>query len=254
MKYALISDIHSNLEGVSSVLEAIERERPDSIICCGDIVGYAADPSACAELVQRRGIRCIKGNHERGLADIAAGRIPRMNQMALDAIHYSYEQLSSAQREWLMALPDEMEVDGRFLVFHGSPSDPDGYIFDSFEARYGFKSLLYAYPEPLNRLCFIGHTHICAVHAFDPEPERLMNGEVYKDFKVTLDDRLHVMINVGSCGQYRGGIPKASYCIYDTEAETVEFRFVDYDIARAQEKILDAGLPPFLAERLSLGR
>lgn len=254
MRYAIISDIHSNLEGLTSVLGAISEIGVDFLLCCGDIVGYAADPSSCVELVKEKKVRCIKGNHERGLIDIDEERRPPMNPYALEAIYYSSENVTDAQRDWLKALPDLLEVDGRFYLFHGSPYDPDEYIFDTFGAGYAFRSLALEYPEPQNQLCFIGHTHICAVYLCEKETQRIYNAEVYREGKITLREGYRAVINVGSCGQYRGGIPAASFCIYDTNAGEVEFHFVEYDISLTQRKIIEAGLPPQLAYRLSLGR
>ncbi len=253
MKYGIISDIHSNLEGLTAVLEALEESGVDSILCCGDIVGYGAEPSECLERVVAKEVLCIQGNHERGLEDLATGREPAMNQMALAGLDHSDRQLSADQKDLLLDLPDYREIDGSFLIFHGSPSHPDDYILDPFEAQYAFKSLHKNYPEPASRLCFIGHTHVCAIYLLEREEQKLVHGEVSKAGHIRLPEGHDVMVNVGSCGQYRGGLAQASFCVYDPGENSVEFHFVDYDVEQAMKKILDAGLPPELAERLAAG-
>ncbi len=253
MLYGIISDIHSNLEGLNAVLAEMEREGVESVFCCGDIIGYGADPEGCLELILERGIRSIRGNHERGLEDLEAGTLPRMNDLALEALRYSAARLSRDQRELLISLPDRMEAEGDFLIFHGSPAHPDMYVFDEFEARYSFKSLRRDYGGPASRLCFIGHTHVCAVFLLEENEEQMAGGAVMKEGRLDLPEGMAVMANAGSCGQYRGGVPSASFCLYDSESRALSFRFVDYDVAAAQEKILKAGLPAELAERLAEG-
>ncbi len=253
MRYGIISDVHSNLEGLNATLEKLEELGVDAVLCCGDIIGYGADPGRCLEVLLGRGVRSIRGNHERGLEDLGAGREPQMNQMALEALRYSASQLDEKQKECLLSMPDHLEIDGDFLIFHGSPSDPDLYVFDEFEARYSFKSLRMKYDEPCNHLCFIGHTHVCSLFLLPREGQELKGGVVVKPGRLDLVDGIDVMVNVGSCGQYRGGRPQASFCLYDRDRRYIEFFFVDYDVGAAQEKILRAGLPRELAERLSEG-
>lgn len=254
MRYAVFSDIHSNLEGLEAVLAEVERQGADRILCCGDIVGYNADPVACVELVREKGMRCIRGNHERGLVDLEEGRAPNMNPLAMEGLLFTDRVLNEEQREWLVSLPDSLRVDDCFYLFHGSPADPDEYIFDPYEAAYAFKSLLSDYTPPANFLCFIGHTHICAAYSFDSERRRIQELEVEHGRKMDLPPGAHYMLNVGSCGQYRGGIPVATVAILDLDEMWVEFRFLEYDYRRTQEKVLAAGLPAPLALRLGLGQ
>ncbi len=254
MKYAILSDAHSNLEGLQAALAEVEKAGADGLLCCGDIVGYNADPGACVDLLLEKRVRSIRGNHERGLEEVQAGVEPNMNPFAMKALLYTKEQLSKTQFDWLVSLPDQALVDGFFYLFHGSPSDPDDYIFDTFEAAYAFKSLVYDYPPPGNLLCFIGHTHICAAYEYDREQRRVTEKKLRDGASITLRPGLNYMFNVGSCGQYRGGRPLATLCLLDGEDMTVEFRFLEYDYAHTQEKIMAAGLPSFLAERLAMGQ
>jgi predicted phosphodiesterase len=253
MRYGIISDIHSNLEGLSAVLDSLEGLGVDSILCCGDIIGYAAEPAACLELVRQKEILCIRGNHERGLEDLAAGEEPAMNYLALAALKHSEQQLQAEQKQHLLELPDFRQLDTDFLIFHGAPSHPDEYILDPFEAQYAFKSLRKDYPEPAHHICFIGHTHVCAIYLLERETQKLVHGEVSNPGHISLPEGHDIMVNVGSCGQYRGGLAQASFCVYDIDERLIEFRFVSYDVSLAQKKILAAGLPPELAERLAGG-
>ncbi len=254
MRYAVFSDIHSNLEGLRAVLDEAERLEADALLSCGDIVGYNADPNACVELVRSKKARCIQGNHERGLRELDAGQEPNMNPVAMQALLFTSETLSRDNRDWLLALPEELSVEDSFYLFHGSPGAPDEYVFDSFEAAYAFKSLAFDYAPPANTLCFIGHTHICAAYVFDQENHRVGEKNVAGGDRFAVKPGAHYMFNVGSCGQYRGGLPIATMCIADTGDMTVEFHFLRYDVAATQEKVVAAGLPHMLAQRLAMGQ
>jgi predicted phosphodiesterase len=254
LRFVVFSDIHSNLEGLKAVLEEAERLGFDNLLCCGDIVGYNAEPGECVELVREKKVRCIRGNHERGLKELEDGIEPNMNPAAMEALYFTRDNLSEEYRGWLVNLPDYLTIEDSFLLFHGSPADPDEYIFDSFEAAYAFKSLTNDYAAPANLFCFIGHTHVCAAYAFDLERLRVGEGKVGNGISFPIDPGAHYMFNVGSCGQYRGGSPIATLTLLDTEKMELEFRFLEYDYERTQEKITAAGLPPFLADRLSMGQ
>ena len=254
MRYAILSDIHSNLEGLKAALDEAERAGAEGIVSCGDIVGYNAEPNECVDLVLEKRVRSIRGNHERGLDELQSGITPNMNPMAMEALLFTQDALSKARRDWLTSLPDKAMVDGFFYLFHGSPSDPDEYIFDTFEAAYAFKSLVYEYTPPCNLLCFIGHTHICAAYEYDGEQKRVTEKKVENGLCIRLQPGMHYMFNVGSCGQYRGGLPRSTLCILDGNDMTVEFRFLEYDYQLSQEKITASGLPLFLSERLAMGQ
>jgi diadenosine tetraphosphatase ApaH/serine/threonine PP2A family protein phosphatase len=188
------------------------------------------------------------------LRELDEGIAPNMNPVAMEALHFTDKALSRDNRDWLLSLPDKLAIEDSFYLFHGSPSDPDEYIFDPFEAAYAFKSLVSDYPVPANLLCFIGHTHICAAYAFDAESHRVGEKAVSDRDKFHVKPGAHYMFNAGSCGQYRGGLPIATLCVMDTDEMTVEFCLLRYDVAATQEKIISAGLPPLLARRLAIGQ
>ncbi len=253
MRFAVFSDVHSNLEGLQAVMAEAERLDVDGYLCCGDIVGYNADPVPCVDLIRERKVACIRGNHERGLQDLEEGRLPNMNPLALEALHFTRERLPEEYRKWLASLPDHLRVEDSFYLFHGSPAHPDEYIFDPLEAAYAFRSLIADYPPPANLLCFIGHTHVCAAYSYEPEKRRLVELPVSDGCSCPIRPGAHYMFNVGSCGQYRGGIPAATFAVLDLEEMTLEYRFLSYDYAETQRKVLNAGLPVPLARRLGLG-
>ena len=174
--------------------------------------------------------------------------------MFLEALQFTMDTLDDKRREWLISLPDKLLIEDSFYLFHGSPADPDDYIFDAFEAAYAFKSLVDEYPSPGNMLCFIGHTHICAAHVFEPEGKQVVERLLQGGEIIAIEPGWHYMFNVGSCGQYRGGSPVATLGILDTDEMTLEYRFLGYDYYTSQEKIVEAGLPLFLAQRLGMGQ
>lgn len=254
MRFVVFSDIHSNLEGLQAVLSEAESVGFDALLCCGDIIGYNANPNECVELMRDKGVRCIRGNHERGLQELDEGIEPNMNPLAMEALRFTSETLSKSNRDWLLSLPDELVIEDSFYLFHGSPADPDEYIFDPFEAAYAFKSLVSEHAPPANIFCFIGHTHACAAYIFDPEKRRVAERQVLDGDRFSVKPGRHYIFNTGSCGQYRGGSPVATMVTLDSDEMLLEYRFLEYDYEASQEKILAAGLPPFLAQRLGMGQ
>ena len=254
MRYVIISDIHSNLEGLEAVLGEAEKTGYDALLCCGDIVGYNANPNECVDLMLEKEVRCIRGNHERGLQELDEGIEPNMNPVAMDALLFTDKTLTKSNRDWLLSLPDELVVEDSFYLFHGSPADPDEYIFDTFEAAYAFKSLAFEHAAPANTFCFIGHTHVCAAYIFDPDNRKVAERQVLDGDRFAVKPGRHYIFNTGSCGQYRGGAPVATMVTLDNDEMLLEYTFLAYDYETSQQKIRDAGLPPFLAQRLAMGQ
>lgn len=224
MKYAVISDIHANLEAFLSVLAEIDSLRPDAVICLGDIVGYGADPNACADIIRERNIPSVTGNHDAAAAGVTEPW--NFNEAAREAVLWTRGELTDENREFLAGLPDRIETED-FLAVHGAISDPDKYILSFRDAEPEF-GLMGDY-----RLCFFGHTHVPADHRSPGGPERRL-------------------VNPGSVGQPRDRDPRAAFLVYDTESG-IERRRAEYDIRPAQRKIIGSGLDPQLAERLSYG-
>lgn len=244
MRYAIISDIHSNIEALEAVLTKISGLRVDEILCLGDIVGYGANPNECIDIVRKTGISCIMGNH-----DVKASGLEEPDNftpLAREAVLWTREHLTEESKEFLKGLPREMIVDG-FVTFHGSIHDTDRYIIDEEDTKDNF-SLLEELPDDI-KTGFYGHTHAKVVFSLQRgrislEPEDELKVSPWKRY----------LINPGSVGQPRDRDPDASFLVYDIFNEKITFYRVSYDIATCQEKIIKAGLPVDLATRLSIGR
>ena len=247
MKYAIISDLHANLEALEAVL-ADMQPHADAVICLGDIVGYNANPNECLELVQNVCDVVIAGNHDQAACDLRL--YDDFSEYAKEAMHWTREQLTPAWKQYLCSLPNTATFGGCWLAAHGSPRDTDEYLFHELHFQEAFAYLSEYTPEV--RGCFIGHTHLPMI--WECTQAGLVRPAELTSLRVALHPLRRYIINPGSVGQPRYGSPEASYILLDDQALTVEFRFVDYDVATAQDKIYDAMLPLPLAERLALGQ
>ena len=242
MKYAIISDIHGNLEALESVLAVIDNMKVDSLLCLGDIVGYGPNPNECVDLIKQRAAVSLAGNHDH--APLGKLDLSYFNPWARTAIEWTAGQLSQASIDFLLGLPLKQEVDG-FTIVHATPSNPTewDYIITIGDAVKNFS-------EFNGQVCFIGHSHVPMIVGVTGKDEY----RVIRENPVRMDPEMRYLINVGSVGQPRDCIPKAAFAIYESDAKSYELFRVDYDIAETQSKIFKSGLPPFLAERLELGQ
>jgi diadenosine tetraphosphatase ApaH/serine/threonine PP2A family protein phosphatase len=183
---------------------------------------------------------CIKGNHDEYCSMEAD--LDGFNPHAAEAVEWTREHLSEEDRKWLRDLK-YMRLVTSFTIVHATLDSPErwGYVFDKLAAASSF-----AYQN--TPICFFGHTHVPVAFVRDS----VVRGGTYSKFKIEPGKKY--FINVGSVGQSRDGVPKATYVVYDTIEQSIELRRLDYDMGTTQKKILDAGLPPRLAERLALGR
>jgi predicted phosphodiesterase len=246
MRYLILSDIHANQEALLAVLARVRRKRWDKAIVLGDVVGYGANPNQAVDLV--RGLRpliAIRGNHDKVCAGVENGEM--FNRVALQAALWTRRKLSPQNLRGLQALPEgPAVVDGSFAIAHGTPIDEDAYIFGEIEALNVFRQT--AFP-----LCFFGHSHFPVIFGLSPDAIQTMLTKA-PSFRMRLEPGIRYLINPGSIGQPRDGNPLASFAIYDDGTRTVTIYRVPYRVERAQQKILDAGLPRPLADRLALGR
>jgi len=240
MKYAIIADIHSNLEALQVILEDAKKHKVTHYACLGDIVGYNANPRECLDIVREMNIPCVKGNHDEYCS--TDDQLEGFNPHAADAVQWTREQLPDQDRHWLSDLKYSRMV-ANFTIVHATLDAPQrwGYVFDKLAAAASF-------PYQNTQVCFFGHTHVPVAFMRDS----VVRGGTYSKFKI--DPAKKYFINVGAVGQPRDNNPKSAYVIYDLEEGTVELRRLEYDIPAAQKKILDAGLPERLAERLEYGR
>lgn len=240
MRVAVLSDVHGNLEALQAVLADCGGQT-DTIVCLGDIVGYGADPVACLELIAERAQMLVAGNHEYG----ATGRLPLewFNDAAQAALEWTATQLDVDHRRFIGALALRAELDDATLV-HASPLRPEEWDYlitprEGFDAFAGFAS----------RLCFVGHSHRPGYWSLGSSGPVRRSGES----GIALDHGRRYLINVGSVGQPRDRDPRAAYAVWDTERRAVAIRRVAYDLDGASRKIVKAGLPRILAERLRKG-
>ena len=245
MRYLVVSDIHANLEALEATLAAAGSY--DRALVLGDLVGYGADPNAVIERVRAmRNPVLIRGNHDKvgaGLEDVEG-----FNHLARFAIAWTAATLTPDNREWLAKLAQGPAiVDEAVEICHGTPFDEDVYVFDDLDA-------LRAIRAARRPLCFFGHTHVPAIYKLGVNAELSMTPLTrLSPFDLALDDGRY-LINVGAVGQPRDGDARAAFGFYDTETRVVTLARAPYDVAAAQAKIIAAGLPEVLAQRLALGR
>jgi predicted phosphodiesterase len=246
VRYLILSDLHANLEALNAVLDSASGGW-DSAICCGDLVGYGADPNAVVEWVRANCPTVVRGNHDR--ASTGMEDLEWFNPVARAAAVWTLQALSRDNAEYVRGLPrGPLTVDG-FQIVHGSPFDEDEYVIAAGEASNAF-----GYMEA--RLAFFGHTHVQGGFIWNQSRvETILRPSARNDYELMeIDSECAYLVNPGSVGQPRDGDPRAAYVIYDTGAQYVKYCRTSYDIAGAQKRIHDAGLPPILADRLSVGR
>jgi putative phosphoesterase len=223
MKYGVFSDIHSNLEALEAVLEALKKEKVDRYLCAGDIVGYAANPRECLKIVKDLDCPTVCGNHDRavtGMLDYSG-----FNDAVRAAVEWTKVNLNDWEKNYLRSLPLVYE-EGNITMVHGSLDKPE-----EFEYVLNEEVAVRTVKLCKTKICFIGHTH---------QPF-----EYYRGMKL--------LVNDGSVGQPRDGDPRAAYCIFDSETGQVRIKKVEYDIRSAADKIVAAGLPEYFAARLTEG-
>ncbi len=241
MKWAVLSDVHSNLEAFQAVLADLRARGAERIAFIGDIVGYGADPNPCVEILREATDMAVAGNHDHGAVGLTD--ISYFNQSARAAVLWTGRKLSPAARTFLRELPLTRQNGGMMFV-HSSPFIPGewNYILTYPDAETAFQAMR-------GEVAFVGHSH---------RPEILIEGEngkvsVLRQQEVTLEAGLRYIINVGSVGQPRDGNPDGAYGFYDDETKRYALRRVPYDVQTTMKKIIRAGLPAMLAHRLSEG-
>jgi diadenosine tetraphosphatase ApaH/serine/threonine PP2A family protein phosphatase len=240
VRYAVLSDIHGNLEALEAVL-ADAATRADAVLCLGDVVGYGADPVACVELIAARAGAITAGNHEHAVAGLLD--LEWFNPSARAAAEWTRERLDRDHVSWLATLPLVAETADATLV-HASPRQPEEWDY-LISAEDGFD----AFGAFATRLCFVGHSHVPGVWSLGSSGPEYLPGTIEAD----LEHGRRYLVNVGSVGQPRDRDPRAAYALWDVERARVAIRRVAYDVGRAQRKILAGGLPRLLADRLSRG-
>jgi predicted phosphodiesterase len=240
LRYGIIADIHANLEALEAVLATLEERGVDAYLSMGDIVGYGADPTACIDRIRELGTKVVAGNHDWAAANRLS--LDYFNPYAREAIYWTQERLTPDHLKYLQELDLTLE-EGEITLVHGTLYDPENfdYLLTAYDAHLSLQL-------QTTKLCLVGHSHVPITF--------LLDGSVSYSFDSEIDIAgiEKAIVNPGSVGQPRDENPKASCALYDTESRIISMERVEYDIEKATSKILRAGLPEVLAERLWLGK
>jgi diadenosine tetraphosphatase ApaH/serine/threonine PP2A family protein phosphatase len=243
MRIGIISDIHSNFEALTRTLTALERHRPDKVVCLGDVVGYGASVNECCEIVRKVSEVTLLGNHDAAVA----GRMDYSfyYDAARQALDWTASRIDGENLEWLRALPYAHRIEGVQFT-HGNPVAPEAYeyVFAIEQARE-----LLPHLDALADVNFIGHSHLCKAFALNAAGDVT---EVVAN-RFGLRRGYKYVVSVGSVGQPRDCDNRACFVVYDSEARVVEYHRVPYDIETAAQKIFDADLALNFGKRLFLG-
>ena len=241
MKYCILGDIHGNLEALETVLKFAQSQGVDRYISVGDVVGYGANPKECIATLRELNAPVVAGNHD--YAVTGKLDVEFFNSYAKSAVLWTREQLDEDEMNWLKALRLVQVVSEEITLVHGSLNFPDmfDYIQTSYDAYLSLEALK-------TKVCFLGHSHVPVSFFSGPAVSYSLSQEI------DLNGFDKALVNVGSVGQPRDENPRASVAIYDTDSQIVRLSRLDYDIDKAAAKIVAAGLPEILAERLHHGR
>ncbi len=251
MRYALLSDIHANHEALSAVLAAVSNQRIDRIFCLGDMIGYGAEPQACLEQLAAHDAVMVAGNHAAGC--IGQLELNWFNDAAKAALLWTRDQLSVADLDMLRRLPLTVTEDPVTLA-HSGRKNPE-----QFESLVDLAQMVETLAACRTPRCCIGHTPIPLLVEYEVEHCRIVRVlSQPNDLSdvVLVDDQpsRRYLLNPGSVGQPRDGDPRASDMVVDTDRQPLHVNRIAYDIAGAQRKIRQAGLPALFADRLAIGR
>ena len=240
MRLAVVSDIHGNLEAFKQVLLDIDRSKVDGVLCLGDCIGYGPEPDQVVSLVRRKNIPSVMGNHELGLVN--KSYLGWFNQPTQRSLLLTQELLSSDTLEFIHDMKSTIVYQGCRLVHGFPPESITTYLLDVSQSEF-----VRTFSDMQEKICFVGHTHIPEIVGFDGH--KVSRGFLHQGVR-SLEDGNKYIINVGSVGQPRDGNNRAKYVIWDSSRQTVDLRYVAYDIAITVKKILELGFPKFNAQRL----
>ena len=240
MRLAVISDTHGNFDAFEEVLKDIDRSAVDAMISLGDNIGYGPEPDRVIKKLIELDIPSVRGNHELAIED--QEYLNWFNPAARKSLIKTRKLLSKTSLEHISQFkPFITSDDCRFV--HGFP--PDSSLIYMYQISEGRKQEVFG--EMIEKLCFIGHTHTLDIMGYagkEIEYEDLPEG-VFR-----LDPEKKYIINVGSVGQPRDSSNNAKYVIWDSAQDSLDVRFISYDIAAVVKKIKTAGLPKEHAQRL----
>jgi predicted phosphodiesterase len=250
VRYLIVSDIHANWEALQAIRAHVRRKRFDRVVFLGDAVGYGASPNRVVDWLRSlgTGLVVVRGNHDRVCAGMDSAEY--FNRYARQAAEWTLAQLDGRNLEFIRSFPEgPIEVEEGVAICHGSSADEDAYVFSAYDAQVAFAGL--AHP-----LIFFGHTHVPSLFMLRSEngkqtlKVRLLSG---RRLVLDLDPENRYLINPGSVGQPRDRDPRAAYAILDTRQRRIYLYRVSYRVSVARRRILSAGLPPVLGDRLLYG-
>ena len=248
MRSLVLSDVHGNWSALEAVLRAARRKRTRRTLFLGDAVGYGASPHRVLDwlLGHGDGLVVVRGNHD--VACASEDGDDMFNRFARDAVRWTRDRLDDRQRAYLEELPrGPIEIDDDLVVCHGSPADEDTYIFSVREAREAFETVPH-------RTILFGHTHLPSLFVLDEETGEIEAGQIEGDRTgIDLADGRRYLINPGSVGQPRDRDPRAAYAVHDGRRRKVWVYRTRYDVMGARRRIIRAGLPSILGDRLLYG-
>jgi predicted phosphodiesterase len=245
VQFLILSDIHANWHALEAVLKDA-KDRYQQIVCCGDLVGYNAQPRKVTQWVRENCATVIRGNHDKVVAGIED--LEWFNEVAQAAARWTMEHLESAEIDYLRELPKGAAKTEYFSICHGSISDEDEYVAYVRDALPHFA-------ESEMPLTFFGHTHLQGGFFAKQSRVGLLPRLLPEETETTIElmPDYTYLVNPGSVGQPRDGDPRAAYAIYDTDKKLVTLRRTEYPIYKTASEIRDAGLPDVLGLRLFHG-
>lgn len=243
MRYGIFSDVHSNIEAMTVVAQAMKSEGAQEYLCLGDFVGYYSSPNEVIELIQTLNCwKMVMGNHDSAL--LGKTSLSKFNQPAADAINWTKTRIKPENLKFLENLRLREEI-GEIQLVHSSPfqSEEWHYLTSQEDLERNFRYFQ-------GTLCFFGHVHKPFI------AEQKMDGSVriLEEQEYTLQKDCRYLVNVGSVGQPRDSNPKTCYVMYDSTARKLAIRRLDYDYETTAKKTLEAGLSDYLAQRLKTGK
>ncbi|HVS04271.1 MAG TPA: metallophosphoesterase family protein [Thermoanaerobaculia bacterium] len=244
MRYLILSDMHGNCDALDAVLRKVRRKRFDAVLVLGDLVGYGGGPNQVVEALRDLpSVHMVRGNHDKVVAEIEDGA--NFNPAALQAARWTTERLTAANLRLVRELPEgPRQVEEKVVICHGSPLDEDAYVFSDFDAFQIFSA-------DARQVTFFGHTHIPSlfVRRGGGIEVCLLRGSG----GLEIEDGAQYLINPGSVGQPRDRDPRAAYMTFDSAKRLVHWHRLEYSVDKAQDRIVKAGLPRVLADRLAVG-
>lgn len=241
MRYAILGDLHGNLEALEAALKKLRTLGIDRYLQVGDVVGYGADPGPCIQAMRDLDALVVAGNHD--WAVIGKLDVEFFNAYARAAVAWTRSVLSADDRRWLERLPLRRVVDDEVEIVHATVDQPE--VFDYIQSYYEAARSM---DEMRSSVCFNGHSHIPLAFVRSPHLSHTQSP------RFSLPKRARALINVGSVGQPRDEDPRCAFAVYDTADRSYALYREEYDVRGAAAKIRRAGLPSVLAERLVHGQ